>query len=98
MFPRPEDLMRVLPELIWCGFGMLIMLLQPFSRSRMVFTTVAFLGSLLGTLSILAGPRGAGFTNLIQLDSFSLFFHLLIGGVVCLVVLAADSYLQRENL
>ena len=97
-FPDSMDFMRVLPELIWCGFGVLIMLLQPFTRSRAVFTTVAFVGSLLGTLSILAGPRGTGFTSLIQLDSFSLFFHLLIGGVVCLVVLAADSYLQRENL
>ena len=98
MFPRPEDLMRVLPELIWCGFGLLIMLLQPFSRNRTLFTTVALIGSLLGTLSILAGPRGTAFTSLIQLDSFSLFFHLLIGGVVCLVVLAADPYLRRENL
>jgi NADH-quinone oxidoreductase subunit N len=98
MFPRPEDLMRVLPELIWCGFGMLIMLLQPFTRSRAFFTSLALVGAAAGTLSILVGPSGTAFTGLIQKDSFSIFFHLLIGGVVCLVVLAAEPYLQRENL
>src|SRR5712664_3872614 len=56
MIPRPDDLIRVLPETIWCGFG------------------------------------------LIQMDGFSVFFHLLVGLVSFLVVLAADSYLEREHL
>ncbi len=29
-----QDLHRVLPEMIWCGFGVLLMLLQPFLKSR----------------------------------------------------------------
>jgi len=27
MFPHTDDVLRALPELIWCGFGMLAMLL-----------------------------------------------------------------------
>ena len=35
-FPSTADLLRVLPELIWCGFGALLMLLQPFVSSRLL--------------------------------------------------------------
>ncbi len=100
MIPRPDDLIRVLPETIWCGFGVLLMLLQPFTRSRQVFTFVAILGTGLGTAStIFAGnPGGPAFFGLIQMDGFSVFFHLLVGLVSFLVVLAADSYLEREHL
>ena len=41
---------------------------------------------------------GAGFFGLVQSDVFSFFFRLLVGMVAVLVILAADSYLERENL
>lgn len=100
MFPRTDDLLRALPELIWCGFGMLAMLLQPFVRSRHFFTALALVGAVCGTgAAFVAGATpGEGFYGLIQSDVFSFFFRLLIGMVAVLVVLAADSYLERENL
>ena len=100
MFPRTDDLLRALPELIWCGFGMLAMLLQPFVRSRHFFTVLALMGAIGGTgAAIVAGATpGEGFYGLIQSDVFSFFFRLLVGLVAVLVVLAADSYLERENL
>jgi NADH-quinone oxidoreductase subunit N len=100
MFPVREDMLRVLPELIWCGFGVLLMLFQPFVRNRHFFTILALVGSLLGTLSALwpAALGGTAFGGIIQADAFSLFFHLLIGLVVSLVVLAAGPYLERERL
>jgi NADH-quinone oxidoreductase subunit N len=100
MFPRAEDVIRILPELIWCGFGLLIMLLQPFIRSRHFFMFLALVGAGLGVIgSIVAGMNGGpAFYGLIQMDTYSFFFHLLIGGVVFLVVLAADPYLERERL
>src|SRR5216684_3481915 len=100
MFPVREDLLRVMPELIWCGFGLLVMLFQPFVRNRHFFTFLALLGSLLGTLAAMypAARGGTAFGGLIQADSFSFFFHLLIGLVVFLVVLAAGPYLERERL
>jgi NADH-quinone oxidoreductase subunit N len=100
MFPRTDDLLRALPELIWCGFGMLAMLLQPFVRSRQFFTALALVGAIGGTgAAFVAGATpGEGFYGLIQSDVFSFFFRLLIGMVAVLVVLAANSYLERENL
>src|SRR6267142_681816 len=98
--PTIVDLKLVLPELVWCGFAVFIMLLQPFLKNRHFFTFLALVGSLGGTvLSIVSGWNyGPGFSNLIRMDAFSLFFHLLVGAVAFLVILASDTYLERENL
>jgi NADH-quinone oxidoreductase subunit N len=57
-------------------------------------------GALLGTGAAFAAGAtpGAGFYGLIESDVFSFFFRLLIGLVTLLVILAANSYLDRENL
>jgi NADH-quinone oxidoreductase subunit N len=96
--PQSADIVRVLPEILWCGFGVLLMLLQPFLKNRQALTLFAMLGAALGTLSTFFGHMGSGFFGLIQFDTFSLFFHWLLGLVAFLVILAADSYLDRENL
>src|SRR5579883_1446592 len=89
--PQSADIVRVLPEILWCGFGVLLMLFQPYQKNRQALT-------LLATLSTFFGKGGSGFFGLIQFDTFSLFFHWLLGLVAFLVILAADSYLERENL
>src|SRR6516164_4051994 len=98
--PTPADFFRVMPELLWCTFGVLLMLLQPFTRNHTVLSTFAFLGAAAGAVSSVFSVRysGAGFFGLIQSDTFSLFFHLLVGAVAALVILASDSYLSRAKL
>jgi NADH-quinone oxidoreductase subunit N len=96
--PHLPDILQVLPELIWCGFGVLLMLLQPFMRNRLALTFFAMLGAAIGTLSAYFAPAGSGFGGLIQADHFALFFHWLVGLVAFLVILASDSYLEREQL
>jgi NADH-quinone oxidoreductase subunit N len=98
--PTTADFYRVMPELIWCGFGVLLMLLQSLSKSRGFLATVAFLGATAGTASSYLAYQhlGPGFFSLIRSDAFSFFLHLLIGLVAILVVLASDSYLSREKL
>ena len=49
MLPRTIDIYRVLPEMVWCCFGVLVMLMQPFVRSRHYFTFLALSGTLAGT-------------------------------------------------
>jgi NADH-quinone oxidoreductase subunit N len=100
MFPNTDDILRVLPELLWCGFGMLCMLLQPFVRNRHFFTGLALVGAAAGTgAAFVAGATpGQGFGGLIESDVFSFFFRLLIGLVSVLVILASNSYLDREKL
>ena len=99
-FPPAADLYRVLPELIWCGFGLLLMLLQPFTKSRGILAGFAFVGAAAGTAGSYTAYQhtGAGFSGLIRSDAFSFFFHLLVGLVAVLVILASDSYLSRERL
>ena len=98
MVPALTDISRVLPELIWCAFGVILMLLQPFLKNRQVLTFLAMVGAALGTLSTFFGVPGSGFFGLIQFDTYSVFFHWLVGLIAFLVILASDSYLARENL
>src|SRR5271163_2939596 len=100
MFPSSADMLRVLPELVWCVFGILLMLLQPFTRNRHFLSAVAASGALLGMFAsyVAAANAGPGFFNLVQIDAFSQFFHLLVGGVAFLVILGAGPYLAREKL
>jgi NADH-quinone oxidoreductase subunit N len=101
MIPHQVDIFRVLPELIWCGFALLIMFSQPFVKNRHFFTFLALAGSLIGGAfgtAIAAANAGPGFGGLIQADAFSIFFHALIGVIAFLVILAAGPYLNREKL
>ena len=98
MVPGLTDISRVLPELIWCAFGVILMLLQPFLKNRQVLTFLAMVGAAMGTLSTFFGVPGSGFFGLIQFDTYSVFFHWLVGLIAFLVILASDSYLARENL
>ena len=96
--PQMADILRVLPELAWCGFGVILMLLQPFVKFRQAITFIAMIGAALGTLLTFFRIPGPGFSGLIQSDVYSLFFHWLVGLVGFLVILASDTYLERENL
>jgi NADH-quinone oxidoreductase subunit N len=99
-FPNTSDMLRVLPELIWCGFGALLMLLQPLVKSRKALTTVAVVGALAGVCGNFYAFHnpGSAFSGLVAADPFSIFFSHLVGLVAVLVILAAAPYLDRERL
>src|SRR6266550_23487 len=61
---------------------------------------LALFGSLAGTVAAATAflHGGPGFHGLVQSDSFTFFFRLLVGSVSFLVVLAAGPYLDRERL
>ena len=101
MFPSTGDLLRVLPELIWCVFGALLMLLQPVVHNRRTLTWIALIGAFVGGVGMMFMVHAntlTAFSGLIANDPFSIFFHHLIWLVAVLVILGADSYLDRERL
>src|ERR1700687_302557 len=103
MFPMIEDLRRVAPELVLCSVGTLLMLLEPFlplSRRRQISTVLAVVGAVVALAATMYPLRNAGtaFGGLLAIDGVSVFFHLLVGAVALLVILASGEYLTRENL
>lgn len=103
MFQMIEDLRRLAPELVLCSAGALLMLLEPFLplRSRRRTSTVlAVIGAVSALVAIIYPFKNAGiaFGGLLAIDGVSVFFHLLVGVVALLVILASSEYLARENL
>src|SRR5256712_6759017 len=102
MFPPSQDFYRLAPEIVLCGTGALLMVVEPFlsSRRRRVSGVLALLGagvSLASTFYLKALP-GKAFNGLLAIDGFSFFFHVLVGTVAALVILGSADYLEREQL
>src|SRR5579864_3831012 len=102
MFPPPQDLYRLAPELVLCAFGMLIMLLDPFiakGRKRSM-GWLAFIGTIVALVSLrwAAQNPGPAYSGLIRMDMFNLFVHGIVIGVAALAILGSFEYLDQENL
>src|SRR6202521_4208711 len=102
MLPPLQDLYRIAPELVLCGFGMLVMFLAPIvpKARHGVLSTIALLGAALAFAStrLLAMFPGAAYSGLVRADAFSLFVHLIVCGVAFLAILGSTNYLEREDL
>jgi NADH-quinone oxidoreductase subunit N len=103
MFPMMEDLRRLAPELVLCSAGTLLMLLEPFlplRRRRGISTVLAVAGAVLALAATIYPLKNSGtaFGGLLAIDGVSNFFHLLVGAVALLVILASTEYLAREDL
>lgn len=103
MIPQTADYVRILPELVLSIFGMTLMLLDPLledRRSRSISGILALIGSLaaLGATWIQSQSPGYGFSNMVRVDSFSTFFHLLIIAITVIVVLSSYEYLSVQEI
>jgi len=83
MIPAPPISLAVLaPTLIVMGAGCLVLLLDllPPRASKVHLATVALLGVVAALLTSLAawGGRGRGFRDMVILDNYALFFHVVI--------------------
>jgi NADH-quinone oxidoreductase subunit N len=99
------NLLGLLPEIILTVTGVLVMLAEPMiapGRSRKPLGWLAILGTLLAgagafyqhrIFDSLGGEKPLmAFSNTIQVDNFSVFFHLLIAAVVLAVLAASLDY------
>jgi len=99
---QPTDLLRILPEIVLCVFGILVMVLDPFlaPRNRSWLGWLALVGILAaagGTL-VTSGNPGLAFGRSIAADHFSCYFFYLFLLVAALTVLGSINYLERDNI
>jgi NADH-quinone oxidoreductase subunit N len=102
MFPPLQDLYRIAPEIVLCGFGMLVMLLAPVvSKARHdLLAGISLVGAALALVATFYPARypGLAYSGLFRADSFSLFVHWIVCGAAFLVILGSIGYLQRDDL
>jgi NADH-quinone oxidoreductase subunit N len=86
---------RILPELLLAITGVLAMLIEPIMPPGMTRKPIGVL-ALLGVVAALAAsvwqlslPAGTAFYGTVQTDAFSVFFHVLICGIVLVALLIA---------
>jgi NADH-quinone oxidoreductase subunit N len=84
---------RILPEVLLTLTGVLIMLIDPVLPSRMSRKPIGVL-AVLGVIAALAAsvwqlglPPGTAYYGTVQTDAFSVFFHVVICGVVLVALL-----------
>ncbi len=97
------DINRILPEVILTLTGVLVMLIDatlPPSWPRRTLGWVAALGTTLALWSSLwqlSLPTGTGFYGTVETSPFTVFFHVLICGIVLVALLLALDTLPRES-
>jgi NADH-quinone oxidoreductase subunit N len=105
MYP---NLLALLPELILALTGVLVMLAEPLiapGRTRKPLGWLAILGAAAAGLAALyqlhivdaSGPITAFYAT-IQVDAFSVFFHLLIASIVLVSLLASLDYFEPSKV
>jgi len=96
------DYVRILPELTLALFGVLIMVADPLLGEKRARPLGVI--ALLGTLASLAATTwqaqhpGPAWFGMVRVDSFSLFFHVVIALVALVVVLVSFEYLEAEGI
>ena len=101
--PQSADYVRVLPEIVLCGFGMVVMLLEPLldeRKSQKLLGTIALLGSLaaIATTWFMAQSPGLAFWNMVKVDGFSIFFHVLVIAIAAAVILTSYEYMAVQRI
>ncbi len=96
--------MRILPELVLTASGVVVMLVDPLLDAK---TSRKGLGifALIGTLAAMAaaflqiGDSGhTAWFGMVRVDSFSIFFHILIPAISAVCILASLEYLDQQNI
>jgi NADH-quinone oxidoreductase subunit N len=86
---------RILPEVLLTLTGVLIMLIDPLMPSAMnrkplgVMAVLGVIAALAASVWQLGLPQGTAYYGTVQTDAFSVFFHVLICGVVLVALLIA---------
>ncbi len=104
------DYIRILPELVLTIFGIGIMLIDPLLPSKAsrkgigIFSLFGALAAIVAGFyqaTVLAGDphfSDPGWFGMVRVDSFSIFFHILVPVISAICILASLEYLDQQNI
>jgi NADH-quinone oxidoreductase subunit N len=101
--PQGADYVRILPEIVLSFFGMIVMVLEPLldeETGQKVLGLIALVGTVagLGATWFMAQFPGLAFWNMVQVDGFSVFFHVLVIAIAAVVVLSSYEYMAVQRI
>jgi NADH-quinone oxidoreductase subunit N len=101
--PQSADYVRILPEIVLSVFGMIVMMLEPLldeKTGQKILGMIAFVGALagIGATWFMAQTPGLAFWNMVQVDGFSVFFHVLVIAIAAVVVLSSYEYMAVQRI
>jgi NADH-quinone oxidoreductase subunit N len=102
--PQSGDYVRILPEIVLSVFGMIVMVLEPLldeETGQNVLGLIALVGALAGlgaTWLMAQSPAGLAFWNMVQVDGFAVFFHVLVIAIAAVVILSSYEYMAVQRI
>ena len=97
-----DNLHRLAPEITLCLFGIIVMIADPFvgAARKRALGWVALVGALVALAAVHVANHfpGPAYRDLIRVDSFSVFMHVVILAAVVLSILGSFDYLDQENI
>ncbi len=101
--PVGADYVRILPEIVLSIFGMAIMLIDPLvdeEKSQRLLGGLGLAGAVAALLSTwgMAQSPGFAFWNMVRVDGFSVFFHVLVIVIGIMLILTSYEYMAVQKL
>jgi NADH-quinone oxidoreductase subunit N len=101
--PQGIDYVRILPVLVLSIFGIVVMVLDPLvdeEKSQKTLGWIGFFGTLAALASTwyMAQSPGLAFSNIIRVDSFSVFFTFLVIAIAAVVILSSFEYMAAQRI
>jgi len=97
------DYIRILPEVVLSVFGIIVMMIDPLipeRGSKKPLGIIAIVGILAGlaATAFQTGFYGNAFYNTIRVDTFSVFFHVVVLLIALVVSLTSLEYLEVQRI
>src|SRR5204862_3075873 len=101
--PSGAEYMRILPELVLSVFGMIIMVIDPLldeKRSHKSLGAIGIIGALAALASTywMAQNPGSAFWNMVRVDRFSIYFHVLVIAIAAVAILSSYEYMAVQRI
>jgi len=101
--PESSDYVRILPEIVLSIFGMIVMVLDSLldeEKGPKVLGLIALGGTLSGLAATwyMSTSPGLAFWRMVQVDSFSVFFHALVIAIAGVIILISYEYMAVQRI